>query len=492
MLFNSIQYIIFLPCIVALYFLVPHKVRWFLLLVASYYFYMSWNANLIVLISSTTFVAYISALQIQKAKTQKRKKIWLILTCVFSLTVLFFFKYFNFFSLSVTSLLRSISLPVDDFTLNVMLPVGISFYTFQTLSYVIDVYKGVLKPERHIGIFALYVSFFPQLVAGPIERAVNLLPQFHVKHSANVKHFAWGLRMICLGLTKKMFIADFVAKYANVVFNDVYNYSPMTIALAGLFFAVQIYCDFSGYSDIARGSAKILGFDLMLNFNTPYFSKSIREFWSRWHISLSSFLRDYVYIPLGGSRKGARRTVINLLITFLLSGLWHGAAWTFVLWGLMHGTGQAIGNLTKTARNKIKLKLKINENGKIYSLFQMLFVFAFVCVGWLLFRANSISEAIYSISALTQIVINPVSNFIVALQTLQLGTWQLLHIAIGFTVLFAYDFVTYKFKCDAFELLAKQKGIVRHTVSYVPAILAIYAFLTLPSGAVAEFIYFQF
>ncbi len=492
MLFNSIQYVIFLPCIIALYFLLPQKVRWLMLLIASYYFYMSWNANLIVLISSTTLVAYISALQIYKTKSEKQKKIWLIIACVFSLTVLFFFKYFNFFSLSATTFLRSISLPIDDFTLNVMLPVGISFYTFQTLSYVVDVYKGLLKPERHLGIFALYVSFFPQLVAGPIERAINLLPQFHEKHSISAANFTWGLRMICLGLTKKMFVADFVAQYANMVFNDVYNYSPMAIAIACLFFAVQIYCDFSGYSDIARGSAKILGFNLMINFNTPYFSKSIREFWSRWHISLSSFLKDYVYIPLGGSRKGKRRTIINLIITFLLSGLWHGAAWTFVLWGLLHGIGQAVGNLTQPARQKIKTKLNVNQSSKIYAGFQILFVFTFVCVSWVLFRANTLSQAFYILTQLPKIVISPISNFIGATIVMQLGAWELLHIAIGFAVLFAYDFVNYKFKCEPFELLTKQKSVVRHIVSYIPAVLAVYSFLTIPSGVVAEFIYFQF
>ncbi len=522
MLFNSFEYILFLPCVVALYYILPQKIRWALLLVASYYFYMSWNANLIVLIATTTLTAYVAALQIQKvssnagntiiasgetegaekseneeilnekANAVKTKKRWLILTCAVSLGLLFYFKYFNFFSQSTTQFLRSISLPVDDFTVNVMLPVGISFYTFQTLSYVVDVYKGKMKAEKHLGIFALYVSFFPQLVAGPIERAENLLPQFHKKHNLTADNASWGLRMICFGLFKKMFVADFVAPFSNAVFNNAHDYTPMSMAVATLFFAVQIYCDFSGYSDIALGSAKILGFDLMVNFNTPYFSKTIREFWQRWHISLSSFLRDYVYIPLGGSKKGKRRTVINLLLTFLISGLWHGAAWTFVLWGAMHGIGQAVGNFTNSARKNVKLKLKIKDDCKIYALFQMFFVFAFVCASWVLFRANSLQDAVYIISQLPKAVAFPVQNFNQTMLHLGVGTYEKLHILFGFVVLFAFDFIRYKHKGDPFVLLAKQKAPVRFGVSYTLAMCSAYAFLTVPVGVVAEFIYFQF
>ncbi len=492
MLFNSLQYIVFLPLVILCYFALPHKFRWVLLLCASYYFYMSWNADLIILIATTTLTAYIAALKINSANTAKQKKFWLVLTCTISLGLLFFFKYFNFFSHSITQFLRSISLPVSDFTLNVMLPVGISFYTFQTLSYVIDVYTGKLKPEKHLGIFALYVSFFPQLVAGPIERATNLLPQFKQVHKLNADNAAWGLRMICYGLFKKMFVADFIAPYANTVFNDAQNHTPMSMAVATLFFAVQIYCDFSGYSDIARGSARILGFKLMVNFNTPYFSKTLREFWQRWHISLSSFLRDYVYIPLGGNRKTKKRAMINLVLTFLISGLWHGAAWTFVLWGGVHGLGQIVGNLTLKQRQKLRERLKIKENSRIYGVFQTLFVFAFVCVGWVLFRANTLQDALYIILRLPLVVVNPVQNFMVSMSTLGITTEAFLHILIAFAVLIIFDAVLYTKKQDVFELLAKQKAPVRYAVSYLLAICAVYSFLTVPVGVVAEFIYFQF
>ncbi len=492
MLFNSFEYIIFLPVVIVLYYILPQKMRTALLLFSSYYFYMSWNADLIVLIATTTITAYVAALQIQKSTSKKTKKIWLIITCTVSLGLLFYFKYFNFFSASVTQLLRSVSLPVDDFTVNVMLPVGISFYTFQTLSYVIDVYTGKMAAEKHLGVFALYVSFFPQLVAGPIERAINLLPQFHVKHNLSAGNFSYGLRMICFGLFKKMFIADFIAPFSNTVFNNVHGHTPMSMAVAVLFFAVQIYCDFSGYSDIAIGSAKILGFDLMLNFNTPYFSKSIREFWQRWHISLSSFLRDYVYIPLGGSKKGKRRTTINLLLTFLISGLWHGAAWTFVLWGAMHGIGQAVGNLSYNARQRLKQRIKLNESAKIYGLFQMMFVFVFVCASWVLFRANTVQDAVYILTRLPGVFISPAANFNATIAALGIQQGDMVQVIISFGGLIAYDFTRFVKKQDPFILLSKQKAVVRHSVSYAMALAVIYSFLTVPVGVVAEFIYFQF
>ncbi len=491
MLFNSWQYIVFLPLVFIIYNLLPHKFRWGLLLVASYYFYMSWNADLILLISTTTLTAYVSALQIEKTKNQKSKNRWLLFTCVVSLGLLFFFKYFNFFSQSVIDFLNLISLPVSDFTINVMLPVGISFYTFQTLSYVIDVYNNKMQAEKHLGIFALYVSFFPQLVAGPIERAENLLPQFHKPQKVTANSLAWGLRMIVYGLVKKMFIADFFARFANVVFNDVYSHSPMSILIASMFFAIQIYCDFSGYSDIARGSAKLFGYDLMLNFNTPYLSKSIREFWTRWHISLSSFLKDYVYIPLGGNKKGDKIKTINLLITFFISGLWHGAAWTFVLWGLYHAAAQIIEDKSENIRNKIKNKLKINQASKAYKAFRVMLIFLVVCVGWILFRANTFNEAMYMLTQLPKAVINPFINFNQTIITFGIGINEMIRIVLSIVILFLYDSMLYKGE-EPFSVLSTKKAVIRYSISYILAFIAIIAFLTAPSGVVAEFIYFQF
>ncbi len=491
MLFNSWQYIVFLPIVFLGYYILPHKIRWVLLLLASYYFYMSWNADLVVLISTTTLSAYISAIQIEKSSNEKIKKVWLFINGFISLGILFFFKYFNFFSDAVSDFFKVFGLPIDDFTLNVMLPVGISFYTFQTLSYVIDVYKNEMKAERHLGIFALYVSFFPQLVAGPIERAKNLLPQFHQKHSPTPENCTWGLRMIVFGLVKKMFIADYFASFANLVFNDLYSHTPMTIFIGSMFFAIQIYCDFSGYSDIARGSAKMLGFDLMLNFNTPYLSKSIKEFWSRWHISLSTFFKDYVYIPLGGNRKGKVRKSINLIITFLISGLWHGASFTFILWGLFHGVLQVIEDFTYNFRKSLKEKLKINEKNVIVSFLQTFFVFSLVCVGWTMFRANNIYDAVYILTQIPKLIVRPFANIYASAVVLELGFIEYARIIFSLVILFSYDTLQYKNK-EPFTLLSKQKPILRYSISYILSIICILLFLTAPSGVVAEFIYFQF
>ncbi len=489
MLFNSWQYIVFLPIVFICYWALPHKIRWAPLLFASYYFYMSWSADLILLIATTTLTSYFAALMIERSSQKATKKIWLFTGCSISLGLLLFFKYFNFFSQTVVDALRYFSLPTDNFTLQVMLPVGISFYTFQTLSYVIDVYKGELSAERHLGIFALYVSFFPQLVAGPIERAQNLLPQFHRRHTFSATKCSWGLRMIVFGLLKKMFIADYFAGFSNAVFNAPYEHTPMSIFVATMFFSVQIYCDFSGYSNVARGSAAILGFDLMLNFNTPFFSRSIKEFWQRWHISLSTFFRDYIYIPLGGSKKGNIFRYRNIVITFLISGLWHGAAWTFVLWGALHGIVQVVEDLFRRADFAKNLRSKLPSFLK--SGFQILAVFLVVCTGWTLFRANSMQEGLYMLFQLPKIVVFPLANLQNTITTLQIGAPQLAKIVFSLSLLFVYDFLQYRGK-DPFTLLAQKPAIIRYGVSYGLAFLCMYVFLTVPSGAVAEFIYFQF
>ncbi|MBQ7859421.1 MAG: MBOAT family protein, partial [Faecalibacterium sp.] len=331
MLFNSLAYAIFLPLVILAYFAVPHRLRWAVLLVFSYYFYMSWNPELVVLILFTTTVSWSAALLVEKWNDRPAlKKAALVISVGLCLAVLFFFKYFNFVSESVTAVCRLVGLPLTAPVLDLVLPVGISFYTFQTLSYVVDVYRGDLAAEHHFGIYALYVSFFPQLVAGPIERAGNLLPQFRVKHSFSTARTTEGLAKIGVGLFKKVVVADYVAPFVNAVYNDLGGCTGLTLIFATCMFAVQIYCDFCGYSEIAVGSAKILGFDLMENFRSPYFARSIREFWRRWHISLSTWFSDYIYIPLGGSRCAKHRHLLNLIITFGFSGLWHGANWTFV------------------------------------------------------------------------------------------------------------------------------------------------------------------
>lgn len=330
MLFNSIAFAIFLPIVFIVYWFLPDKYRWIVLLVASYYFYMSWNPKYIILIMAVTFISYIASLLLEKERQFNQRKTILVGSSIICIGLLIFFKYTNFISQSIANICGVFSVEYSPLMLNIVLPVGISFYTFQAISYIIDVYRGNIKAERHIGKYAAFVSFFPQLVAGPIERTNHLLPQIEEKHEFNYSQATYGLKLMAWGFFKKIVIADTLSKYVSAVFDSPRQFRGFSLVLATLFFSIQIYCDFSGYSDIAVGTAKLFGIDLMTNFKSPYFSCSIKEFWSRWHISLSTWFRDYVYIPLGGNRV---RHKLNLLITFLVSGLWHGANWTFVIWG---------------------------------------------------------------------------------------------------------------------------------------------------------------
>lgn len=392
MLFNSYAFLIFLPIIIILHWVLPHKLRWVVLLMASYYFYMSWNPLLVFLILGTTAISYGGALLIERSKSQKARKAYLITVIVVALSVLFFFKYFDFLSTSVTELIRSFGLPCGTFTLNLLLPVGISFYTFQTLSYAIDVYRGTVKAERHFGYYALFVAFFPQLVAGPIERPGNLLPQLKAERKFKSDDFKTGMKFVIVGFVKKVVIADTLAPFVNNVFNSPSEATGVTVLVATLLFAVQILCDFDGYTNIAIGCAKMMGVQLAKNFDNPYGATTIKGFWRGWHITLTSWLTEYVYIPLGGSRCKKSRHMINILIVFLLSGLWHGANWTFVLWGLTHGIYQVVGNLTAPARGKLKKKMGIDEQSAGWKFVQRVITFSLVCFAWIIFRANSIYD----------------------------------------------------------------------------------------------------
>jgi D-alanyl-lipoteichoic acid acyltransferase DltB (MBOAT superfamily) len=322
----------------------------------------------------------------------------MVMSLVINLGILFVFKYFNFVFDSLQTLLAYFSVNVNLPGLRVLLPVGISFYTFQSLSYTIDVYRGDVKPEKHFGIFALYVSFFPQLVAGPIERATHLLPQFFEEKQFCPERFHMGLQKILWGLFKKVVIADRLAMYVNSVYNNVESHEGLSFIIATYFFAFQIYCDFSGYSDMAIGSAKILGFDLMENFNRPYFASNIVDFWRRWHISLSTWLRDYLYIPLGGNRQGKSRTQVNLLITMLLGGLWHGANWTFVVWGGIHGVLLVLSKVMGPVWSRIESSTQIPPG--VIKIGKIILTFHLVCFAWVFFRANSISDAFYILTHL--------------------------------------------------------------------------------------------
>ena len=400
MTFNSWEFLLFYPIVALLYFVLPKKLKWPMLLASSYYFYMCYQANLVFLILGTTFISWVASNIIERTENKKTKKICLAVTLIACLGVLFFYKYFNFLSGSVTSLIELFGGTPSPVVLDLILPVGVSFYTFQTLSYVIDVYRGDIKTERNFFFYALFVSFFPQLVAGPIERPGNLIPQLKDPKPWNNDDAIKGAKHMIVGFFKKVAVADLLSLYVNEIYNDVESATALGVIIATAMFAVQIYCDFSGYTDIAIGCARIMGIRLMQNFNHPYTATTIKEFWSRWHISLSSWFKDYLYFPLGGSRCSKPRHLMNLFIVFLVSGLWHGAAWTYVIWGAIHGIYQIIGNLTIGKRNALLEKVGLSKKHPVVIYARRVIVFVLVCFAWLFFRANSTADALYLVKVL--------------------------------------------------------------------------------------------
>lgn len=395
MLFNSTEFVIFFPIVVALYFILPQRMRWFMLLLASYYFYMCWKAEYVVLILVSTIVDYFVAIQMAKQNNLSKRKILLVVSLVVNLGLLFGFKYFNFFNDSLRAIFDHYNLFYNVPSFNVLLPVGISFYTFQTLSYTIDVYRKKREPEKHLGTFALYVAFFPQLVAGPIERSTRLIPQLFKKYNFDYDRVTSGLKLILWGFFKKVVIADRVAVIVNQVYSNPQDAAGLPLLIGTYLFAFQIYCDFSGYSDIAIGAAKIFGIDLMENFRRPYFAKSIREFWQRWHISLSTWFRDYLYISLGGSKTTKWRWYYNILIVFIISGLWHGANWTFIVWGALHGFYYLFSYWSVNLRSVVTNFIRLDRAPLLQKSIRVFIVFHLVTLSWIFFRANSFSDAIY-------------------------------------------------------------------------------------------------
>lgn len=396
MLFNSLSYFLFLPVVFLLYWLVFNRSvssRNLFLIVVSYFFYACWDWRFLFLLVFSTLLDYFSGLKIDACKSSLYRRIWLWISIGINLGLLLTFKYFNFFIDSFNSLLSQLQLPTSSWSLKVILPVGISFYTFHGLSYIIDIYYRRIPAERNFVTYSLFVSFFPLLVAGPIERATHLLPQLREPRKFNYAMSVDGLRQILWGLIKKVVIADKCAEFADPIFNNFAGYGGSTLFVGAFLFSVQIYCDFSGYTDIATGSAKLLGFNLLRNFNYPYFSRSIAEFWRRWHISLSSWFRDYVYIPLGGSKGGKWETVRNTIIIFLLSGFWHGANWTFIFWGLLN----ALYILPSVFRGSNRQYLDIIAAGKSYpTLRETLLVFKtffLALIAWVFFRSETLSQA---------------------------------------------------------------------------------------------------
>ena len=401
--FNSINFMIFFPVVLALYFVIPKALRQIWLLAASYYFYMSWNARYALLIAASTLITYVSGIAIERYRDSGRtgRRLTVLFSCLgINLGILLFFKYGNFLIASLDRGVELLHIGSVDQRFYFLLPVGISFYTFQALGYTIDVYRGDVRAETNLIRYALFVSFFPQLVAGPIERSKNLLSQ--MQNIAEIK--LWNARrvtsgtiLMIWGFFVKMVIADRAAVLVNTVFDNYRMYGSTELVLAAVFFALQIYCDFGSYSLIAIGAAKIMGFELMENFNTPYFACSIRDFWSRWHISLSTWFRDYLYIPLGGNRRGRVRKSVNIMIVFLASGLWHGADWSYVVWGGIHGAYQVIGDYLASFREKCIRKLRVNTACFSWKFLQTAVTFILVVFAWIFFRADSIGDAFHYI-----------------------------------------------------------------------------------------------
>ena len=388
MLFNSFEFLIFFPAVCLIYFILRgNKWRIPFLLIASYYFYMNWKPAYAILIMTSTIITYFSGILIEKHDEKRKQKTFLTVSLVINFAILFVFKYFNFINESVFHLLDCCGLRWNVPNLDVLLPVGISFYTFQAVGYSIDVYRGNIKAERNFTTYALFVSFFPQLVAGPIERAKNLLPQFHEEHKFVYDDVIEGIKQMIWGFFMKLCVADILSQYVDAVYNNIAFHNGTSLIIATIFFTFQIYCDFGGYSNIAIGAARIMGFKLMENFHKPYLSLNINEFWKRWHISLSSWFKDYVYIPLGGNRVKQPRHMLNLMITFLVSGIWHGANWTFVLWGGLHGIYQVIA---KIWGNHIG---KTSHKTIVYQLVSIAICFILVSFAWIFFRANTVNDA---------------------------------------------------------------------------------------------------
>lgn len=389
MIFNSIDFAWFLPVVLLLYWLAGKKslaLQNTLIVASSYLFYGWWDWRFLLLIFLSTLVDYVIGLSLATQRSNPKRKALLWLSLLVNLGMLGFFKYFDFFLVNFTTAFEFFGLPISPIGLEIVLPVGISFYTFQTLSYTLDVYRRKLKPTKDFIVFSAYVSFFPQLVAGPIERATHLLPQFDSKRTFDYSSAVQGMYQILWGLFKKVVIADRLAIVVNEVFNHPNEYHGFTLLVGTVFFAFQIYCDFSGYSQIARGTARLFGFDLMKNFNTPYFSSSLGEFWRRWHISLSTWFRDYVYIPLGGNQSSKLRWCFNILLVFVISGLWHGARWTFIIWGAIHGVMVVLESLLGGVKLPKNLAIKA---------FKITTTFVVVCFGWIFFRANTLGDAFY-------------------------------------------------------------------------------------------------
>ena len=487
MLFNSLTFLIFLVCILSLYYILPYKYKWYLLLIGSCIFYMAWRIEFIFLILFSSFFNYYIGLLIEKY--ENKSKTILTTGLIINFLILFIFKYSIFINHSFMSIYNyfNISYPIKDF--DIVLPMGISFYTFQATSYTIDIYRKRYKAEKNILKVTLYIMFFPQLVAGPIERADNLLNQLFLNHKFNIYNISMGIKIMLIGYFKKIVIADRIAILVNTVYNSPYDYNGISFIIATIFFAIQLYCDFSGYSDIAIGCAKLFNINLMENFKSPYFSKSIKEFWTRWHISLSTWFKDYLYIPLGGNRKGIIRTYFNLMITFLVSGIWHGANWTFILWGGLNGFYQIIGDLKNRFLKSINFNIKNKYINSFFNIFRILITFSLICFSLIFFRANTVKDAFYIINNLFSDIQN-VNNiqYLYNISTqLGLNIFEILMATTCMIILFIIEIFEYKQRI--YITLNKLPFIIRFIFYYIITIIILSMGVFSNAG---QFIYFQF
>lgn len=490
MLFNSIDFLIFFPIVTLVYFVIPHRIRYIWLLVASYYFYMCWNPKYALLMATSTLITWASGLLIGASSSKKTKKLWVALSFISNLGILFFFKYFDFAVENINRVLQTAGFTLLNPKFDVILPVGISFYTFQALSYTMDAYRGDVEIEKNPLRYALFVSFFPQLVAGPIERSTNLLSQLYEKHTFQLDQVRSGLALMLWGYFQKLVIADRVAILVNTVYNDWSHQTGVTLAVATLFFAIQIYCDFGSYSNIAVGAAQVMGFRLMDNFNTPYFADSVADFWRRWHISLSTWFRDYLYFPLGGSRCSRWKRYRNVMIVFLASGLWHGANWTYVLWGFFNGIFQVLGMMLKPVRDWGVRVLKIDRTTFSHKLLKVIVTFFLINFTWIFFRADSL-EAAFAIVDRIFFHFYPWMLFDGTLYQLGLSAAEF-HVAVlSILVLFVAGIFKYKGICIREELM--KQGTWLRWLIYILGVLAV---LNLgvygPGFDASQFIYFQF
>ena len=481
MLFNSISFGVFIIIVFLIYYMVPHRYRWCFLLTASYVFYMNLHIGYGLLLLTSTVLTYALALGLEQAVTASQKKRLLLSGILPLVLILLFYKTASPVIDRLNLMIGAGRLSLQPITVKIMLPAGISFYFFQSMGYLIDVYRGKIKAERHFGYYALFVSFFPQLLAGPIGRAGDLLPQYKKERPFDYNNVTYGLKLMAWGYFKKLVIADVFAGVVNKVYDQSGSYVGLVFIVVTVMFAIEIYCDFSGYSDIAVGCAKLFGIDLMTNFKSPYFSFSIREFWSRWHISLSTWFRDYVYIPLGGSRVSRWRHCLNLLITFLVSGFWHGSSFTYIVWGALHGLLQILETLVypKTRKGVIVRRRK--------HLWQLPATFILLCFTWIFFRANTMQDALWIISRLFWDIERPLNYLQTCIICLGLSRVSALGMLASVAVLALYDALSLKY--DVITVFSRQKFFIRWPV-YV-LFLAVIALFS-HKGVATEFIYFQF